>query len=65
MRLWTRYIDKCGLLGLKRGTHAKRTTYKRFDKINSKNTFTRGMGTLGTTQGTCENLYEQDMKHLK
>jgi hypothetical protein len=46
----------------------KRTTYKTFDKIyeiNSKNTFTRGMGTLGTTQGTCENLYEQDMKHLK
>jgi hypothetical protein len=30
--------------------HAKRTTYKTFDKIyeiNSKNTFTRGMGTLG------------------
>jgi hypothetical protein len=22
------------------------------------------MGTLGTTQGTHENLYEQDMKHL-
>jgi hypothetical protein len=68
MRLWTRYIDKCGLLGLKRGTHAERTTYKTFDKIyeiNSKNTFTRGMGTLGTTQGTHENLYEQDMKHLK
>lgn len=68
MRLWTRYIDKCGLLGLKWGTHAKRTTYKTFDKIyeiNSKNKFTRGMGALGTTQGTCENLYEQDMKHLK
>jgi hypothetical protein len=41
---------------------------KTFDKIyeiNSKNTFTRGMGTLGTTLQTCENLYEQDMKHLK
>lgn len=37
-------------------------------EINSKTTFTRGMGTLGTlgtTQGTRENLYEQDMKHLK
>jgi hypothetical protein len=40
---------------------------KTFDKvyeINSKNTFTRGMGTLGTILRTCENLYEQDMKHL-
>jgi hypothetical protein len=47
---------------------ANRTTYETFDKIyeiNFKNTFTRGMGTLGTTQWTCENLYEQDMKHLK